>query len=462
MRTTLMIVPGVVLGLLVGWQGEATGQVQPTKIALEYAPAAVDNPMKGLVPYAGQGREFPHSLEFDYVSLSEVMTGYESFDWEPLERRLDAIASRGNQAVFRVFLEYPGRLGVIPEFLIRDGLTVHRYVVADTDGKEVETPDYEDERLRRALRSFISALGERYDGDPRLGFLTAGLLGHWGEWHTYPRSELFASKAVQEEVLDAFEGAFSTTPVLLRYPAGDDHDRMASNAARGFGYHDDSFAWATLDTGRREDFWFFVPLLKAAGPKALEKWKTHPIGGEIRPEAWGKVFDEDPGDDRIQNFRTCVEVTHASWLLDSGMSRRNVPESRRRRADDAVRGMGYEFHVPTVEIGPDREGSRTVTVEIDNRGVAPFYVDWTPEFGLLGEDGAVITFPCDGSLIGLLPGDPPRQWTGTIATGSDEPSQWTLMLRIPNPLPNGNPIRFANATQDADRPGWLTLGTITP
>ncbi|MEW4570734.1 DUF4832 domain-containing protein [Tautonia sp. JC769] len=438
------------------------GQQGPTRIALEPAPAPVDNPMKGLVPYAGQGRGFPHSLEFDYVALSEVMTGYDSFDWEPLERRLDAIAGRGNQAVFRVFLEYPGRLGVIPGFLVRDGLTVHRYEVADTDGKEVETPDYEDERLRRALRGFIRAMGERYDGDPRLGFLTAGLLGHWGEWHTYPRGELFASKAVQEEVLDAFEESFTTTPVLLRYPAGDDHDRMASNAGRGFGYHDDSFAWATLETGRRQDFWYFVPLLKAAGPGAWEKWETEPIGGEIRPEAWGRIFDEDPGDDRIQDFRTCVEQTHASWLLDSGMSRRNVPEARKARAEEEVRRMGYAFHVPAVEIGPVRDGERSVTIEVENRGVAPFYVDWTPQLGLLGDDGDLETLPCEGSLIGLLPGDPARRWTGTIAIDPGRSGPVTVMLRVPNPLPNGRPIRFANATQDADRPGWLTLGTVAP
>jgi hypothetical protein len=305
-------------------------------------------------------------------------------------------------------------------------------------------------------------MGERYDGDPRLGFLTAGLLGHWGEWHTYPRGELFASKAVQEEVLDAFEEAFTSTPMLLRYPAGDDHDRMASNASRGFGYHDDSFAWATLDTGRREDFWYFVPLLKAAGPEALEKWKTHPIGGEIRPEAWGEVFDADPWDDRIQDFRACVEESHASWLLDTGMTRRNIPEARRARAEGEVRRMGYEFHVPAVEIGPERDGTRAVTIEVENRGVAPFYVDWTPELGLLGDDGEVITLPCDGSLIGLQPGDPARRWTGTLAIGSDQDAPKTLMLRIPNPLPNGLPIRFANATQDADRPGWLTLGKVSP
>src|SRR5690606_36712632 len=116
----------------------------------------------------------------------------------------------------------------------------HRYANTNTQPRRpaiVETPDYEDENLRRALRDFIAALGERYDGDPRIGFITAGLLGTWGEWHTYPRSELFASKAVQDEVMDAYEAAFATTLVLLLYPAREGDSRMAPTVRRGFGYH---------------------------------------------------------------------------------------------------------------------------------------------------------------------------------------------------------------------------------
>ena len=221
---------------------------------LESAPAPVDNPLKGLVPYSGAVRgSFPHALEFNTLPYSALVKGYDDFDWQPLETLLDDIASRGHQAVLRIYLEYPGRTGVIPEFLIKDGLKIHAYLNTNTDPFPpalVETPDYEDQNLRRSLQSFIHAFGRKYDGDPRLGFVTAGLLGTWGEWHTYPRSELFASKAVQIEVMEAYEAAFKLTPVLLRYPAGDDTFQKAKNADRPFGYHDDSFAWATARRSR--------------------------------------------------------------------------------------------------------------------------------------------------------------------------------------------------------------------
>ena len=117
----------------------------------------------------------------------------------------------------------------------------------------------------------------------------------------------------------------------------------AANADRPFGYHDDSFAWATLDTGRKGDEWFYMAALKAAGPPALDKWKSQPIGGEIRPEAWGKVFDERPGLKQIQDFRQCVEVTHATWLLDSGMFNRNQSPSAASGPRTRCGGWGTSF-----------------------------------------------------------------------------------------------------------------------
>jgi len=427
--------------------------------ALEYAPAPVDNPLKGLVPYANPPEGlFPHSLEFSYFPLSALVVGRDRYDWSPLERFLESVATRGNQAIFRVYLEYPGRKGVIPQYLVEGGLKVHRYRNTDTPPDEVETPDYADPNLRACLREFIVALGKKYDGDPRIGFLTAGLLGSWGEWHTYPREELWASKEVQREVMDAYEAAFRKTPVLLRYPAGEGDEAYAPNAARPFGYHDDSFAWATLETGRRSDDWFFLARLRRAGREALEKWKSRPIGGEIRPEAWGEVFDAAPTRKRIQDFETCVRETHATWLMDTGMFRRKTwSEERRRRAESLVRKMGYEFHVPGVTV---RRQGRTleVEVEIENRGVAPFYYDWPVCFALRDSAGtAVRKFTGEGTLRGLLPGQPARVWKERFDLGSLSPGAYRLVLSVPNPLPNGRPLRFANRDQG---PEGLPLASV--
>jgi hypothetical protein len=416
--------------------------------------APVDNPLKGLVPYSEpvEGR-FPHSMEFFYLPLSAVVKGAGKYDWTELDRRLDGIAGRGRQAVFRIHLEYPGQSGVIPAYLVEAGLKVHRYQNTNTapfPPQEVATPDYEDPRLRTMLAEFIAAFGKRHDGDPRIGFITAGLLGTWGEWHTHPRNELFASKGVQREVMDAYQRAFKVTPVLLRYPAGKGHGMYESNDARPFGYHDDSFAWATLDTGRKEDGWFFVPSLKAAG--AADCWKTRPIGGEIRPEAWGKVFD-GPVTAPLQDYRRCVEETRVSWLMDSGMFREQAPPERLGRAMAAVRRMGYEFRVTNVSLE-----ERRLKVTLVNQGVAPFYHPWKVLFRELDGTGTPLgpDLESQHTVQGLLPGETVT-WEQTLgaATGKSGPPR--VLLQVRNPLKGGAPVRFANDSQDADADGWLTL-----
>ncbi len=405
--------------------------------------------MKGLVPYAHvQASRFPHSLEFAYVPLADLMPGPETFDWKPIEQRLNASTERGCQSILRVWMEYPGKSGGIPSFLVSDGVKITEW----SDGKAKNlTPDYADERLITALERFVTAFGSRYDGDPRLGYLTAGLLGAWGEWHTWPREELFAPKPVQQRVMAAYESAFRRTRILLRYPAGPNHPTLADNARRPYGYHDDSFAWGTLATGSKADAWFFIPSLEAAG--TLEKWRTQPIGGEIRPELWGTIFDGGTLPPRAQDFTECVRQTHVTWLMDSGLFREPPDTDRLARATAAVRRMGYDFFVSEVDLDGDQ-----IAVTIQNQGIAPFYADWPMELAVVGEGGRIRRRRAvDWRLGGIMPGAEAK----FRATLNDAVSGDAVALRVINPLPGGKgkALRFANATQDLHAVGWLTLGT---
>lgn len=436
---------------------------------LEFAPAPLGNPLIGLVPYAGKGTNadgseiFPHSLEFSYLSLGRLMTGMNEFNWRPLEDLLNDVSGRGRQAVFRVYLEYPGRRNVIPEFLVKGGLEVHVYTNTNTQvqsPKVIETPDYEDPQLRQALENFIAALGERYDDDPRIGFISAGLLGAWGEWHVHPRNDLWAGMETQRLVMDAYTRSFKKTHVLLRYPAGENDPSYVANSKLPFGYHDDSFAYATRDTGDGSDAWFFVTKLMNAG--ALDKWKQHPIGGEIRPEVWGCCFDDPPCSPAGQSFDACVDDTHVSWLMDSGAFGRRMTEQRRRNAEASVRRMGYAFQI-TRAVFPARVTGDLfdLSLSITNHGAAPFYSDWPIELDVTDINGkSVRTFETNLKLTKINPGDPEASRTTRLDSGSLPAGYYRLLLRVRNPLTNGRPLRFANATQDQDAAGWLTLGAF--
>ena len=400
---------------------------------LTYLAAPVDNPLKGVVPYSGAGQNgrFPHSMEFRYYGFGEIMKGWGEFDWSILEAQLEETRKRGNQSVIRVYLEYPGKMS-IPGFLIKEGVKVTEW---KRDGKDVVTADYENVLMRRAMKEFIEVFGKKYDGDPRIGFVTAGVLGLFGEWHNYPRVELAASKEVQAEVMAAFEKSFKKTFVLLRYPAGKNDYGYVDNSQMRFGYHDDSFAWATLDTGKKEDGWFFVPKLQEAG--VTEKWKAVPIGGEIRPEIWATTFTDEMTEQE-QDFLKCVEETHASWLMDTGLFSDRYPlgEARKARALREVARLGYELHLSEAAV---EDGELVIRVE--NRGVAPFYYDWAIEI----QAGGVIQ--ADWKLSEVLPGKP-VEWRLPMKDAQK------VAIRVPNPMKGGKALRFANAGYEGE---WLPL-----
>jgi hypothetical protein len=132
---------------------------------------------------------------------------------------------------------------------------------------------------------------------------------------------------------------------------------------------------------------------------------------------------------------------------------------RIKRAEEEVRRMGYEFHAPTVTVRSDVSGRVEVKLEIENRGVAPFYYDWKAEWGLLTDGKPMKTVAVTGKLTGLLPGDKPRVWTDTLDANGVKSGNYSLAVRVPNPLKGGNPLRFANEGPSSPQ-GWLVLDNV--
>lgn len=437
-----------------------TQPVWSSAASLAYAAAPADNPLKGFVPYPGEHPTFPHSLEWDYTKLSEVMTGPTNFDWSPLERKLHAAQSRGCQFIARFYLEWPGRTTGVPQFLLDGGVRLRVWTNDSSQGGSPVihyTPDYEDEQLRVALQNFIYAFGKRYDGDVRLGFIEIGLLGAWGEWHDWPKDEWFASKTSQAEVLNAFEAAFKKTRLLARYPAGPSHLRYADNSRRALGYHDDSFAWATVHTGKKGEGWFFETLLRQAD--VLEKWRYQPIGGEVRPEVWDCLFGEPSCAPEGQDFETCTKVTHVSWLCNQGVFRPSLKGGARERAIRGSQQIGYELQV--TEASLEITGNQLdISLSLTNCGVAPFYYDWPIELALSDSAGSVVTgATATWKLTHVQPGNSVH-WTQRVQMPALRQGTLRVLLRVPNPMAGGKPLRFANREQDRHLAGWLTLGDV--
>ena len=94
------------------------------------------------------------------------------------------------------------------------------------------------------------------------------------------------------------------------------------------------------------------------------------------------------------------------------------------------------FHIPRWRLEGD-----SIEIDIENRGVAPFYHDWPVE--LAAGDAILAKF----DLRGILPGET-KTWKAEIK------GKGPFQLRVPNPMKGGKPLRFANKEQGEE---WLVL-----
>ena len=426
---------------------------------LETTAARTDNPLKGFMPFGQQldhnATNFPYTMEWFYLPLNAVVKGEKNYDWSQFETELEAIKSRGHQAAFRFYLDYPGEKTGVPDYLLGPGGIdqSRRYDFFDNKGISF-SPDYNDQRVQALMKDFVAALGKKYDGDPRIGFITTGLIGFWGEQHTTPMNGRVSAdnpngenwmppRDVELSVYRAWDQAFNATKLLNRSPAKDLSDMNV-------GFHDDSFAYSTLPTAA----WDFRSYMQEAG--LSNRWQTEAIGGEIQPPVQMCVFDESvPCEEgkQAENFDEALQGTHASWLMVRRAWDPGYTGAALEKAKAAHASLGYDFAATESRI-QNTNGTTTVSLKITNRGVAPFYYNWPVEFSILDANGtAVATQKVDANLPSLLPGQT-AELTAALPT-----AEGTVAVRIPNAMQGGAPIKFANTTQDTTHPGYLTLGT---
>lgn len=443
---------------------EGVGEGEWVALVYDSEKAPADNPLKGFMPYAEDVVHlFPHSMEFDYWGLGDLMNGLDDFNWGDLRLWLDDVKSRGHQAVMRVFIEQPSCDDCNPpeafQYTLPDAINVSStpYDHTATGDGSGRSPDYTDERLADALANFIAAFGAEFDGDPRLGFIQVGLLGHWGEWHTlqgdFPNENLPIPKSIQDRVLIAFDAAFNTTHVVVSQDIFT-HDERGDIELRDIGLHHDDFANETLGQDH------FLGNLQDAG--LADRWKSLPIGGEVQPDVQDLVFETPLPAEAPEDYFLAVEQTHASWLLNAMPFENEAggwDQSELDRAEEGAKKLGYEFFVSEVDIhGATLTGPLRVGIRVQNKGVAPFYYDWDMKLAALSANKATVQeWTQKWDLSSILPGGAGTEFEFVIDDHALAKGTYTLAMTVPNPMMGGKPVKFANAEQTDE---WLDLGDL--
>lgn len=422
-----------------------------------------NNPLKGFVPFDGSTTTFPHSLEWFYIPVRDVQTGMNTFNWSALETRLNAISGRGHQAVFRFYYDYPGVSTGVPQFLIDGGLTMRRYDEPADLGGAGYCPDYENQTFRTSMQNFIKAFGTKYDGDPRIGYITLGLLGFWGEWHNWPYDEDTSdgkpnwniSNTVYNEVLTTFDAYFNKTQLCVREPKAG-----VPNASANIGYHDDSFGYATLSSGAGGQTWSFVQ--KLINLNQQNKWTSNCIGGEVYPPDQSTIFASTPWKGSTnQTWAACLSEAHPTWLMCEQI--KNYTGTTLANARTASKQLGYDFQVAAAYYDNLSSSSALyLGIDIKNIGIAPFYYDhtmWPVQIGVKQGGTLVKSWTATWDLNTIPAGGSVKTFEHTVSSPGLASGTYNMCIKVINPLSNGNKLGFANVGQNAD--GWLDLGSFT-
>lgn len=302
-------------------------------------------------------------------------------EWEPeeglyamesvkAENFWDRWQAEGKTAVLRFLCDEPsGEAHMdIPDWLYektKDG------VFYDHDYGKGYAPEYTNPVFIEAHRRAIEALGETFGKDTMVAYVELGSLGHWGEWHTLytqgvPR---MPSEEIRMSYVEPYTRAFPGARLLARRP-------FPETARLGSGLYNDM-------TGEEHDTQVWLGWIADGGsysqPEKEEQltaqpevWLQSPIGGEFTSGLSYEVMLEEELDRTVK----LLAESHTSFI---GPKCPVVEEAEQYRAgvEKVLSSIGYRYAVSGCTIQTWRgSGSASMSLIIENYGIAPIYFPW--------------------------------------------------------------------------------------
>jgi hypothetical protein len=453
-------------------------QVSDISILLQEIDDVLPNPFKGFATRIGfENPIYETMLQYSRFTWKELEVEKGVIDWDYFEKDWGNIDETGKRVAFRIMcvlpqgtdyyvrlFDYGNKEGTIeerintflnngeghfdiPEWLIDEGVRMIPYTIEGCKGGMALSPDFNDPKFLKAHRNFIMALGARYDNDPRIAWIDIGTYGFWGEWHWLYRGNHEALEITEETkkaILEHYYGAFPNTPKVITF---DDIFGHRYVVKRGGGIRNDCLAGLFNGEDQNEVY------LEYVGDLNKTAWKTGIINGEFCGNV--KEFIKATTE-RFNETYDFIQKTHWSVitfkLCQAGGNIEPVSEEHRSNLDKLHKKLGYRFVL--LEVSHDEEINKgdtlKITIQVENKGVAPFYFNWPLVLYLINFEGNI-------ALQQDLNVDI-RQWLpGTHIVSVDfiipsniSPNIYEIKLAIHNPVKDAPGVMFANTGQDEE------------
>ncbi|MCZ8518250.1 DUF4832 domain-containing protein [Paenibacillus caseinilyticus] len=452
---------GIAFLLAAGLLGLRELRAQESVNRVSYVPletrGVLDNPYTGFVADAKDAEiKLPARLAHANMTWRQLEPEKGKYAWDAIEQsiHLDVWKQRNTKIILRVVLDVPGEDSHkdIPDWLYEEtGRSGEAY---DTPLGQGFSPDYANPVLIANHERLIRALGERYNHDPAIAAVQLGSIGHWGEWHTWNEEEgrlPYPVHEITDQYAEHYLRYFDNKTLLMRRP----HEIARGS---GMGLFNDAFGKADSTVGgflRWYTEGYTSWLTGEQEPAMPDFWVKAPSAGEFAQDA--KYLD----DAHIEATLKQAQLTHVSWMGPSVPLTLAKGSSLPANAQRFLTTIGYRFvitqesHEAKVQAGSPLH----VSLNLNNRGAAPFYYPWPLELSLVDAGGRVITAQKGTADIReWLPGDTAVSETLNVPAGT-APGVYTVHVAILDPDTVQPGIRFAVDGARADL--RYPLGRVT-
>jgi len=321
-------------------------------------------PMTGIVLWTTSSHKNTDaiSLEYAYMLFNEIVDANGDYDWQAVEDKLDDVASRNHQVIFRFRYVYPGYETSVPDYI--KNLSDYNETEGQSEGRTTWFPDWTHSELMSFSLDFYTKFAERYDDDPRLAFVQVGF-GLWAEYHIYDGpfilGETFPSKDFQTNFFEHLDTTFKQTHFSISIDAADDtYSPFSANEDLKnihFGLFDDSFMHEN-HSGYNTSCWNFFD---------RDRYQHSPAGGEF---SYYTTYDHQHVLDPTGNFGTSYEDFAANFHISYIIGNDQPNYQSIERIKEASMASGYSFKLASCKTSTDSS-----KIEVLNIGIAPIYYD---------------------------------------------------------------------------------------
>ncbi len=373
-------------------------------------------------------------------------------------------------------------------------------------------PDWNDPYFLDSLGALLSALGRKYDTDPRIGWIDIGLYGSWGEWHTggLPDTLDYKGGAIPYKSSDSYfnintEAYQANTGSRGAYQIGTEASKNSIVSAHLAAFPDRQLVMLTDDGDavctalhanakvpvglRRDSLGAFVgwnyhfPLdptsaCTSEADQALiaNRWKTapftvEPFGNGSSPTFPCQTFETDPATgllaihEQVRQFHLAA-VKNGSFCVGSWEA---LTQSEQAAVLEAGLRSGYRYSPIAILVeGFDRTpagSSVSVQTRWANTGVTPAYDEWSVEFSLWAiPDGSRAPGQCAARFMSrvdlrrILPTPSYLQDDIFALPPEMDAGRYELRMRVVDPQGYLKPMQLALQSGDSD--GYYPLGVV--